>query len=260
MNKHNKLSEKELLNHEINPRTLKWLIENNHHQSTSKVLDWGCGRGRDMTKIAESGFDVYGVDIDIIPISNSLNHLKIQQISKDNCRTNFEDNYFDYIVSNQVFEHVENLDSVANENYRILKKNGKALHIYPAKFSFRENHLFMPLVHWLPKNFLRLISIYFFVIFGIHPHWEQFKSLSLKEKAIGYYKYSINKTFYRSTHEVINIFKKKGFKVDINSLDHPKVINNIFGKVLLNFNFGKKFIKFFVKTFYLHELRLTKIN
>jgi len=40
----------------------------------------------------------------------------------------YEDNVFDFVVSDQVFEHLEDPQKAMNESYRVLKKGGIAIH------------------------------------------------------------------------------------------------------------------------------------
>jgi ubiquinone/menaquinone biosynthesis C-methylase UbiE len=40
----------------------------------------------------------------------------------------YEDNVFDFVISDQVVEHLENPQKAVNESYRVLKKGGIAIH------------------------------------------------------------------------------------------------------------------------------------
>jgi SAM-dependent methyltransferase len=64
----------------------------------------------------------------------------------------FEDNFFDLVFSHQVFEHVEDLNSVLHEIHRILKPGGALLCMFPAKDVIREGHCGIPFIHWFPKG------------------------------------------------------------------------------------------------------------
>jgi ubiquinone/menaquinone biosynthesis C-methylase UbiE len=64
----------------------------------------------------------------------------------------FEDNYFDFIVSNQVIEHVEDIDLTFAEFRRVLKPGGQILNIFPDKNIWREGHCGIPFLHWFPKG------------------------------------------------------------------------------------------------------------
>lgn len=64
----------------------------------------------------------------------------------------YPDNSFDYIVSFDVFEHVKNVELVMQECFRVLKKRGKILLVFPQFFQPLEAHLTYvtktPALHW----------------------------------------------------------------------------------------------------------------
>lgn len=180
------------------------------------VLDWGCGRGRYVGFLLSQGVDAYGVDIDQNVIiqakdlfeTNNWDFVKRLKVIPHNNRTDFPDNFFDYILSDQVFEHVRDLDGLAHELSRITKKEGVQIHRWPAKFRVPEPHLFMPFVHWLPKGFLRYCVILVYVLLGREPHWEELKGKTILEKAATYSEYSHQKTYYRTISEIALIFRR----------------------------------------------------
>jgi ubiquinone/menaquinone biosynthesis C-methylase UbiE len=65
----------------------------------------------------------------------------------------FADNSIDFIVSTDVFEHVQDLQQVLSECYRVLKKGGKLLVVFPQFYQPLEAHLVMvttmPALHWI---------------------------------------------------------------------------------------------------------------
>ncbi len=130
------------------------------------------------------------------------------------CLTPFPNNYFDVIFSEEVLEHIADLTLVRlrREMSRITRDGGKHLHLFPAKWHLVESHLYMPAIHWLPKNFLRLALIYFYVLIGVEPHWKELSHSNIGEKAKNYYQYSVNKTYYRSLKVLENIFTSGSFK------------------------------------------------
>ncbi len=123
-----------------------------------RVLDYGCGTG-DIVKLArEQGIEAYGVekfyggsDIrDEVAASGLLGDV-VRELADDG-RIPFDDSKFDVVVSNQVFEHIEDLDSVMEEVARVLKPGGQLLCLFPSKGIIREVHCGVPIVHWLPKT------------------------------------------------------------------------------------------------------------
>ena len=68
----------------------------------------------------------------------------------------FDANSFDFVINNQVMEHVENLDAVLAEIHRVLKPGGAVLSLFPSKEVWHEGHCGIPLLHRLSKGRARL--------------------------------------------------------------------------------------------------------
>ncbi len=107
-----------------------------------KILEIGCGAGLVSSHIAKSGAKLTAIDI----TSNSINftkkrfkfeNLNANIIKMDAENVNFEDNYFDYIVSWGVIHHSGNMKKILSEIYRVLKPGGKAYIMVYNKKSIR---------------------------------------------------------------------------------------------------------------------------
>jgi len=115
----------------------------------SILLDFGCGEGECLDQFRKAGFLTFGCDITFPDEPNSrlgsyLENGDIRKIRETPYRIPFEDNSFDIIFSNQVFEHVMDYDTVLAELRRILKPNGVGVHIFPGRWKMRESHTFVP--------------------------------------------------------------------------------------------------------------------
>jgi SAM-dependent methyltransferase len=184
-----------------------------------RILDWGCGRGLMVCKLLDMGFDAYGVDIDPKPIANGSPLLASRRhdperrlicIGQD-CRTPFAEGFFHVVLSDQVFEHVQNLTAIANEMRRVTAWQGTGLHIFPPKWTLIEPHLRLPLIHWLPKN--RLRYLYLRAVAARMDAFQELASASPAERAAVYFNYSVEKTYYRSPRSIKRVFEKNGFSV-----------------------------------------------
>jgi SAM-dependent methyltransferase len=231
------------------------------------ILDWGCGRGRDALWLLERGYNAYGVDVDSEPINNGAalyrkkgfdpHRLQVIDLS---AQTDFADNFFQIIFSNQSFEHSANLEETAAEVWRITAPGGLGFHVFPAKWGIREGHLFMPLVHWLPKNRLRWWWIRLWVRLGIEPHWKELEGSSQREKADRYYEYINLNTYYRTPAKIQRIFKRAGFHVRFVTHRAPAVQRHPFVGTLARNKLTGWFINWLLVTFVRVELFLEKSN
>jgi len=84
----------------------------------------------------------------------------INVIQMDNYVLPYNNNFFDLIISNQVVEHVSNLEEFYVEQKRILKDDGLIINCFPAKEIIVEPHLKIPFIHNIMnkkfgKNYLK---------------------------------------------------------------------------------------------------------
>lgn len=123
-----------------------------------KILDYGCGSGDIVKAGRESGLDIVGVEAFYggsrskeVAASRGLMDVSVFSLSKDYCIP-FPDGTFDLVVSNQVMEHVEDLDFTLSEIARVLKPSGELLTLFPASEVIREGHCGIPFAHWFAKE------------------------------------------------------------------------------------------------------------
>jgi len=120
-------------------REIYYFLKNNSNFLSGSMLDFGCG-----SKPYKNLF------------KNCQNYLSIDVLSdKENVKPDifyngtklpFADNIFDSILCTEVFEHVEKLDDIINELYRVLKPGGRMIVTTP----------FMCMEHEMPYDFRRL--------------------------------------------------------------------------------------------------------
>ena len=99
---------------------IRYLLPGN--LSMPKILDLGCGQGNSEAVFKAHSQDMqwYGLDIDESPEVNSRTK-QGNFYTFDGINIPFEDNYFDIIYSNQVFEHVRYPEALLAEIERVLK-------------------------------------------------------------------------------------------------------------------------------------------
>lgn len=95
-----------------------------------KVLDAGCGTGRQAIKFAKNGAKVFGQDISKGMISKAIENsigwdikYKVGNLKK----IKFQDDYFDIIINSLVLDHIKNPNIVFKEFNRVLKQKGIVL-------------------------------------------------------------------------------------------------------------------------------------
>ncbi len=221
--KHDILTEQELSGFQVSNAVLTAITEFQETVGRSagqiNVLDWGCGRGRSVAKLRELGFNAFGVEIDDATMKNGFDLFHSRGLKPNQLLRNIEDisdfadGYFDFVFSEQVFEHVKDLMLVAKEQARLTKINGVGLHCFPSSHCVEEGHLFMPFVHWLPKNRLRKVSIMMMLALGKGPPngWPEIRDRPLSHRAEVFYQYLNNKTYYRDIDTICQIFTDVGF-------------------------------------------------
>lgn len=268
MSKHEELTEDEFRNYVPPQKAIKQIEKfatiRGIPQSDLKILDWGCGRGRFVLWLREHGMQAYGVDIDPEPIQNGLSlfHIKgypeksLSVLSPEG-QAAFPDGFFDFIMTDNVIEHVSQIEKVTAEISRLTAKGGGGYHIFPAQRQFIEGHLFMPFVHWVPEGKFRKALIGFFVHLGKEPHWKELRNVSLNEKVGAYYKYSTDHIFYRPFQSHKKRFENEGFTVQFRTIDNPAVARNKILGPLSKFRVTRSIINWSLLTFKQVEIFLS---
>lgn len=146
----------------------QWIIDQQHGK-TVRVLDYGCGAGEIVKelrrrKIMAFGCDVFyeGAEYSLSTEATLFDGAIIRKMKANTIP--FDSASFDFVINNQVMEHVDNLNDVLNEIYRVLKPGGMVLSLFPDKGVWREGHCGVPFLHWFAKNNNR-IRVYYAAAF-----------------------------------------------------------------------------------------------
>jgi SAM-dependent methyltransferase len=167
----------------------------------AKILDFGCGSGAAVYACLDRGFNnVYGYDI-----QNYL-HLKNPEDKRRFLFSNEElkkhHGSFDYIFSNQVFEHVMDYPGTIQQTYDLLKPGGVCLHFFPSKWRLIEPHIYVPMAGaFSAKTYLG-----FWAMVGIRNEFQQGKIWQqVREQNTEFCKNNVN---YLNSQEIYNFFSK----------------------------------------------------
>jgi len=112
------------------------------------ILDFGCGAGRTVYSLVDQGYiNTVGYDIkDYLSLRDPADRTRffIAEAAVGSARLPFDDNTFDLVISDQVFEHVMDQVGLLRELYRVMRPGGCALHAFPARYSLIEPHIYVP--------------------------------------------------------------------------------------------------------------------
>ncbi len=93
----------------------------------AKVLDLGCGNGISARLINEAGFDVTGTDISplFLEEAQTWENPRLRYHVCDVMELPFESESFDVICSNELVEHLPDVETALTEMVRVVRKGGR---------------------------------------------------------------------------------------------------------------------------------------
>lgn len=138
-----------------------------------KILEVGCGSGRDIVLIAQKGATCIGVDSSINMVKETQKELKNRNINGvtinlgDATQLMFPDEVFDKILCSEVIEHIPDYEKAISEMARVLKPSGCLVLSTPNRNSIYGFERYVLMEKILKKKWF-------------HPYdsWKTFKELS----------------------------------------------------------------------------------
>ena len=115
------------INH-IRTREIEILFEK-LPQLAGDLLEIGGGSGQQASLIAKRGLRVVSLDV---PSSGYREQRLFDVLDYDGVHIPFPDASFDVVFSSNALEHVIELDRLESEMLRVLRANGRAIHIVPS--------------------------------------------------------------------------------------------------------------------------------
>lgn len=128
-----------------------------------KVLILGAGTGGELKYFKEAGCDVYAIEpgddaCEILKKKAQYYNIRSENIIKISAESlPFMNNFFDFVWSWTVLEHVANYEKVLNEIQRVMKSDSWCFIEFPDYRQFYEGHYKMHLPLYLPKLLVKFI-------------------------------------------------------------------------------------------------------
>ena len=189
----------------------RYFVEYVVRSGAQRVLDYGCGAGEVVGELRRRGVDCRGADV--FYEGGDVEGGELEQLVAEGVIRRFRegepvpfpDGTFDLIVSNQVFEHVADLEPTVAELDRLLAADGLMYHHFPSREVLREGHIGIPLAHRFPPGRARTA-------------W----TLTLRRIGLGYHRNAPPRawtrkqldwidayTFYRPYREIAHVFGER---------------------------------------------------
>ncbi len=168
------------------------------------ILDFGCGSDCTIKSLLAEGYDAYGCDLAIPDDQRELAAAgRLRAIEREPYRLPFDNDSFDLVLSNQVFEHVQNYPAAIAEIARILKSTGASLHVFPSRYAPIEPHAKVPLATILRHpTWLRL-----WALLGIRNQFQT--ELPPMAVAKRNHEYLESQTNYLPKRELLRLFRER---------------------------------------------------
>jgi SAM-dependent methyltransferase len=218
------------------------MLKRGNLPSTVRILDMGCGDAHMLAYLARTlpplykdrNFEFYGFEVgDIGWQSDNYLERTIEFLHEQAPGYSWKDRIgffsasdswpyqsgsFDVIISNQVFEHVQQHALVFGEIRRCLTPGGVSIHLFPLHETIYEVHAHMPFVHWIRQSGWRQKLMLAFARLGLTRKYKEemhFRGWrNLKEFAATYSAVLGSMTNYKSSEQITALAEKAGLTAE----------------------------------------------
>lgn len=203
------------MNNDLHPNyryMLSWAERAATERAGARILDFGCGSGEVVLAGRARGFDVFGAEIFT---GESTSRAEVERrgllgsVVREirNGRLPFDESSFDLVVSNTVFEHVEDLEGAAAEIARVLRPGGRLVAFFPTAECLREGHLGIPLLHRFGKaSRLRRPWTLLWTRLGLARHKDRTTAVAWVDRSL---EWIDRYTVYRTRADVLRILGRR---------------------------------------------------
>jgi SAM-dependent methyltransferase len=143
--------------------------------STCIGLDIGCSAGINTNFLGAGMKDAIGIEIDADALKFGYSHRKpnVHFLIGDAIHLPFNNEIFDIVICNHVYEHVPDASILMNEIFRILKPGGFCYFGAANRFVIIEPHYQLPFLSWFPKP---IANFYLSILRKKVPYYENLRS------------------------------------------------------------------------------------
>ncbi|MBX9804930.1 MAG: methyltransferase domain-containing protein [Alphaproteobacteria bacterium] len=217
---------------------------------TAKILDFGCGAGAAVEAFPDRGYgQVYGYDVENYLSKKHSNDSSHFFFSIEEMATH--KGSFDFVFSNQVFEHVMDYPQTIQQIYDLLKPGGISLHYFPSKWRVIEPHIYVPFAGAISSK----AYLHFWAKMGVRNEFQGGKSpAAVCEQNYNYCQNNLNYLSSGELYEKFNaLFRRVEFREDLFIKHSPGRLRHI--SKILKYIPG---VPYCMRTFHAHTVFLQK--
>ena len=151
------------------------LVQHYVELAGSRILDCGCGRGEYLRVLAQHSNEVSGVEYDAQKVKDFFAHAQVRaEVKVGNVENlEFANDTFDFVLMNEVLDHVANEKQALGEVFRVLKPGGRLALFTPNRIYPFETHgvalkasgtsisHLMPFIPYIPLPIGNRLFVYF---------------------------------------------------------------------------------------------------
>lgn len=211
-----KIAEQYAKYRETHPGVLRNLLMSISNES--KVLEIGCGTGNYIITLNSIlGCESWGIDVS----REMLSKAKVRSRNVcfkllDALKTDFPDDFFDFIFSVNVIHHIKDPGGYFKESYRLLKTGGKIVTATDSEWILRNRK---PLTQYFPET-LEVDLKRYHPIEKIKEIMQDIGFINIREETTEYYYYLEDISAYREkSFSSLNLISKESFERGIRKME-----------------------------------------